>query len=111
MVRGPTITPTGPKRDIPPSTEKSITNGGTFILPPIKWGFKILSTVPTTTIAHIRRPIAEVVLPVAKRKIIAGAETKAVPTIGISEPMAATTPQSAGFAIPKIQSPIDMSIP
>lgn len=88
-----------------------MSNGDICIFPLITMGFKMLSTVPTIAIAQIKRPIAEAVLPVIKRKIIAGTETNAVPIIGISEATAATTPQRAAFGTPNNHSPVPINIP
>lgn len=111
MVSGPTRIPTGPRREIPPSTEKRIKNGEIFIFLLINIGLNKLSISPTKTTAHIKRPIAGIVCPVAKRKIIAGIETNAVPMEGIRDATAATIPQSAGFGTPNIPNPIPISKP
>ena len=110
-VNGPIKMPTGPKSEIPPSTEKRIKRGGMFVFPPTTSGLKKLSIAPTTIVAQTKRPIADVISPVKKRKIIAGIETKAVPKVGIREETAATTPQSAGLGILKNQSPKPINVP
>src|SRR3989344_6555617 len=111
MASGPTKTPTGPKSEIPPNTEKRIKRWEIFVRLLIKRGPKKLSIIPTTTTDQTRRPIAEGIAPVKKRKRIAGTETKAVPTVGIREATAATSPQTAGFGILKNQSPAPISTP
>ena len=110
-VNGPIKIPTGPKRAIPPKTEKRIKKGGTFILLPIMYGVKKLSIVPTIMIDQTARPTAETMWSVAKRKIIAGTETIAVPTDGMREVMAATTPQMAAFCTPNKLRPMVIKIP
>ena len=97
IVSGPIKMPTGPKRAIPPKTEKRIENGGIFTLCPTMYGFKQLSHVPTISVAQIKRPIDEPVCPVAKRKITAGTDTIAVPKGGMIEAIPAKTAQIAGF--------------
>ena len=89
--------PTGPKSEIPPSTEKRIKREDIFIFLLTISGPKKLSIIPTITTAQIKRPTADVVFPVTKRKIIAGTETKEVPKVGIRDATAATTPQRALF--------------
>ena len=108
---GPTKIPIGPRSDIPPKTAKSIRSGGMFIFPPTTIGLSKLSTKPTIITDQIKSPIAAGVLPEAKRKRIAGTETKLVPIIGTSEAIAATTPQSAAFGTPKIVRPTPISSP
>jgi len=108
---GPIKIPAGPKREIPPNTEKSIKNGDISILLLTINGFKKLSINPTMTIAHTRRPIAGNIYPVAKRKITAGIETRLVPNGGIRAAMAATNPQKAGFGTPNNDNPIHINIP
>ena len=105
MVSGPTKMPTGPKSEIPPSTEKRIKREDMFIFLLTIIGPSRLSIIPTMTTAQIKRPIPAAVCPVAKRKIIEGTDTKEVPKVGMRDVIAATTPQSAAFGIPKIQSP------
>src|SRR3989344_7294924 len=96
-VRGPIKIPTGPKREIPPRTEKRINKEDIFIFLLTITGPKRLSIVPTIRIAHIRRPMADAVCPSINRKITAGIEIREVPSVGISEVIAATTPQRALF--------------
>src|SRR3989338_10254019 len=97
--------PTGPKNEIPPSTENKIKSGGILIFFPTINGLKTLSIIPTTITDQIKSPSAKVVFPTIKRKIIAGIDTNAVPKVGIKDKTAATTPQSAGLGILKSQSP------
>src|SRR3989344_8564184 len=97
MVSGPTKMPTGPNSEMPPSTAKRIKRGGMFVFLDTKIGLKKLSIIPTTIIAQSKSPTADAVLPVAKRKSIAGRETREVPKVGNKEVTAATTPQSAPF--------------
>src|SRR3989344_7785773 len=104
-VRGPIKTPTGPKSEIPPKTANKIRSGGMFILLLKKSGLRKLSTIPTIIIDQIKKPMAEAVLPIRKRKMKAGIETRAVPIIGIKEAIAATTPQSAGCGTLKKERP------
>ena len=108
---GPIKIPIGPRSEIPPSTEKRIKNGGIFILLPTRIGFRTLSTVPTKIADHANRPIAGIICPVAKRKIIPGTVTSAVPKDGIKELIPATRPQSAGLGTLKIMKPIDTRAP
>jgi len=56
IVRGPIKTPTGPRREIPPNTAKSIRSGEIFIFFPTIYGERKLSTIPTTMPAQIIRP-------------------------------------------------------
>ena len=108
---GPTNMPTGPKKEIPPNTEKRISNDGIFIVLPTISGFKKLSINPTINIDQTINPIAPTMFPVKNRKTIAGMEIKAVPTVGNKEANIATVPQRAGFGTPEIQSPKPINIP
>ena len=74
-------------------------------------GFRKLSIIPTIATDHIKNPNAAVLCPVAKRKIIAGADIKAVPIVGTRDAMPATTPHNAPLGIPKIQNPTPIKIP
>lgn len=105
IVSGPIKIPIGPKRETPPSTAKRISRGDIFVFLPIIIGERKLSIIPTITDDQIASPTAPEVDPVASRNNTAGTETRAVPIVGMSEVIAATTPQTAGFGIPKIQSP------
>lgn len=111
MVKGPINIPIGPKKDIPPKTENKIKRGGKFILFPTMYGFKKLSISPTTITAQINRPIAPVILPVKKRNIIAGTDTRPVPTVGTKAVIIVTSPQRAGFGTPKKAKARPISMP
>ena len=111
MVKGPTSTPIAPNREIPPKTENKIKNGGKFILLPNIYGFKKLSTIPTTATAHIKSPKAPAMFPERNRNIMAGIATSPVPTVGTKAAIIVTKPQSAGFGTPKKERAIPISIP
>ena len=103
--------PTGPSSEIPPRTEKRTRIEGKLAPFPITSGVKKLSIIPTKIAAQIKRPTADVVSPVTKRKIIAGTDTKAVPKVGRREVTAATTPHKAALGIPKSQNQKPKSAP
>ena len=67
--------------------------------------------MPTITDDQMARPIAPDVDPVANKNKTAGTETSAVPIVGMSEVIAATTPQTAEFGTPKIHRPNPSNTP
>ena len=71
----------------------------------------MLSTVPTSTIAHKSNPKACICMPVNSKNNMEGTKTIEVPSVGTKEASPATTPHNAGLGTPKIQSPTQDRIP